>query len=209
MRSGSTGGGEASLPPVSGVVLAGGRSSRMGRTKSLVEVGGVPMIVRVGNALGGIVADLVVVADDHRRAGGLPARIARDAVVDAGPVAGLAAGLRAAEHELCVVVACDLPFLQPRLLRYLVDLAASDGADATVPRSGGRPQPLHAVYRRSCLPAVEDALDRSALQMSALLDRLHTRYVEPEAWMPFDPLGISLRNVNTPQELEEAERTLP
>lgn len=176
----------------------------MGRPKALLTVGGVPMIARVAARLGSVCDELIVVTGEPDVAAGLPARIVEDAVPGEGPLRGMEAGLEAAVHEVCIVAGCDMPFVDPNLLRHL--LARAGGADAVVPRgAGGRAQPLHAVYRRSCLPAIRDALKRGERKATSFLRAVRVVWIREEEWGRLDPRGRSWWNVNTPADLEEAD----
>ena len=135
-----------------GVVVAGGRSTRMGdRDKTVLDVAGVPMIRRVADRLLEATDELVVNCRADQRAAiadalsGLEPRFAVDEEPDRGPVAGIATGLRAAGGGRAAVVAADMPLLDPDLLSYL--FARAEGRDAAVPRPGDWFEPLHAVYR--------------------------------------------------------------
>jgi molybdopterin-guanine dinucleotide biosynthesis protein A len=118
---------------------------------------------------------------------------------------GLASGLRAASGELCVVVACDLPFLNAALIERLVELA--EGWDLVAPIVAGQPEPTHAVYRRAtCLPAIDRALARGERRMISFWPEVRVRAVPEEELRALDPDLRSFFNVNTPADLELAER---
>jgi molybdopterin-guanine dinucleotide biosynthesis protein A len=160
----------------SGVIVAGGRSVRMGETeKALVEIAGTPLARRVADRLSAAVDRLVVNCRADQRDGIEAAlsgidpepRFAIDPDPDRGPVAGIATGLRAVETEYAAVVAVDMPFLDPALLSYLFERA--EGHDAAVPRPGEWFEPLHAVYRTE--PMIE-ACERA-------LETPHPRIIEP------------------------------
>jgi molybdopterin-guanine dinucleotide biosynthesis protein A len=176
----------------------------MGSEKAALEVGGMSTLERVLRAVRGICEEVVI-------AGGSPpggalggARHVEDEPDTAGPLAGLAAGLRAARYDSCLLVACDMPFLNPALLRSLLEAHA--GCDAVVPVIDGRAQPLHAVYSRDCLPTVESLLRLGAPSARDLLPRLSVRYLGEEPCRALDPTGLSAFNMNDPSDLELARR---
>lgn len=173
------------LPALTGLVLAGGGSTRMGRDKALLEVGGRRLVDRVGAALEAVCAEVLVASGDGRRLAGLPWPQVADAQPDAGPLAGILAGLRGATTPLVAVVAVDMPRASPPLLLHLAALWA--GEPAVVPVAAGRPQPLHAVW-------AADAAGRVAALLAAG-ERSPTRAVAA--------LGARLAG---PSELPEAER---
>ncbi|MFN8188594.1 MAG: molybdenum cofactor guanylyltransferase [Gaiellales bacterium] len=197
-----------------GIVLAGGRSARMGRAKIELPWNGRPLLA--------LVVEVVAIAVDGPvvlvRAPGqvlptLPAgvEVVEDARPARGPLEGMAAGLRAVEGRAAAVFlsAADVPFLVPELVHRL--LGAFDGeAEAAVPVVGGQSYPLSAAYRLDVLPTVERRLAQNELRMRALLDDLDVRWLDEctllsdPALHAADPKLDSLRNVNTPAEYEEA-----
>jgi molybdopterin-guanine dinucleotide biosynthesis protein A len=188
--------------PASAVVLAGGRSSRMGTPKALLLFDGQPLIVHVVATLTRLFDDLVVVASPGQDLPALPVTLVRDEVAYQGPVGGLCYGLRAATEEICFVSACDSAFLSPALISHLV--GRSTGCDVVVPHWQGRFQPLHAVYRRSVLPLLEDQLARGELRPVSLFDRVRTLRIDEEEIRRFDSDGSSFFNMNTPADYQEA-----
>lgn len=181
-----------------GIVLAGGRSSRLGRPKALACVGGEPIIVRVVRALRAVCDEIVVVANDPAIAQPLDAvRVVCDEMPYEGPLAGIASGLAAATTDPCVVVACDMPFIDPAVIARLTRLC--DDVDAVVPRGpDGVPQPLHAVYRRTSETAIRSALSGGERRARAIVGLLEVRYHD-------EPDGRSWWNVNTPDDLQRAQ----
>ena len=115
-----------------------------------------------------------------------------------GPLGGIGGGLRAAEHELAIVVACDMPFLNPAFLRFLAEQAR--GLDGAVPVNADQYEPLHAVYRRSCLPAVERRLAAEDLQVFNFYQDVKIHAVPEAEWRCVDPEGRSLVNLNSAEE---------
>lgn len=172
----------------------------MGRDKAQLRLGETSLLQRTIEELETIVADVVVVG---RSASGVDgARALADECADSGPVAGLVTGLRAARFPLCVAVACDLPFLDARVLRAMLDLAS--GFDAVVPLSDGHPQPLHAVYGHDVLSIADKYFSGGGRSLRGLLGNLHVRWVPEEEMTRIDPSGRSLTNVNTPEEWAQA-----
>ena len=184
------------------VVLAGGRSARMGRPKALLPFDGEPLIVHIVEALRPSFAETIVVAAAAQEIPPVSAVVVRDDISYQGPVGGLYYGLRATSADLSFVTACDSPFLNPRLIGQLLD--AATGYDAVVPTWGGHAQPLHAAYRRTVLPVLEEQLARGELRLLSLLDKVHTRWVDDGAIRTVDPHGRSFFSINTPAEYEQA-----
>jgi molybdopterin-guanine dinucleotide biosynthesis protein A len=148
---------------------------------------------------------LIVVANDDRFDHDARLRVIRDPEPHAGVLPALLAALSAASTPLTLVVACDMPFLNAGLIRYLVELAAD--ADAIVPVVDGRPEPMHAVYRAvPCRAAIAAALAREQRRMIAFLDDVRTVRVGEDTLRQRDPDLWSFFNVNTPEDLEAARR---
>ncbi len=188
-------------PPTSGVVLAGGRSSRLGQDKALIPLpDGRPLIAHVVARLAPLVAEVVVVATDGERLGPLPARIVPDVFPDGGALGGIYAGLAAAREEYSLVVACDMPLLRPSLLRHL--LAPPRDFDALLPRlADGQAEPLHAVYAKACLEPIRRQLVAGRRRIISFLGDVRVRYVEEAELRRLDPELRSFFNVNTPADL--------
>jgi molybdenum cofactor guanylyltransferase len=188
---------------VSGIILAGGQSRRMGRDKALIDFQGQPIIVRVMAALCALTDDLVVVSNRSDVYGplGAPwgARVVADYDPPCGPLGGIAAGLQAMDSELAIVAACDMPFLNVALLRWLIDQA--DGYDVVVPQSGAEYEPLHAVYRRTCYTPIVKRLKQGDRRVISFFADVRLRAIEEAAWRALDPAGRSLVNLNTPGDL--------
>jgi molybdopterin-guanine dinucleotide biosynthesis protein A len=189
---------------VSGVVLAGGRGSRLGGVnKALLEIGGRRNIDRVAAALAPLCGEIVVVANDPELAELAALRVVFDRDPHAGVLPALAQGLESASGQLVVVVACDMPFLSADLLAHLVARAAR--ADVAMPVIEGRPEPMHAVYRRrTCLEAIRAALEAGERRMISFVDRVRCDRLEETELRAIDPELRSFSNTNTPDDLELA-----
>ncbi len=182
------------------VVLAGGHSRRLGKDKSLLELDGVPLLVRTVQRLDALSDDLVVVTNDAARyeSLSLAARIVPDEEPGMGSLMGIYSGLQAARHAYTLVVACDMPFLSPPLLRYMISLAPGD--DVVIPRLGNLLEPLHAIYGKPCIPFMKELLVRGERKIIAFFHKVRVRYVEEAELDKFDPHRLSFVNVNTPQD---------
>ncbi|HXG21188.1 MAG TPA: NTP transferase domain-containing protein [Methylomirabilota bacterium] len=188
--------------PASAVVLAGGKSSRMGRPKALLPFDGEPLITHTVRLLQRLFTDIVLVAAPGQDLPALPVTLVRDEVAYQGPVAGILYGLRAAREELCFVISCDAPFLYVELIAHLLSLATE--YDVVVPHWEGRLQPLHAVYRRSVAPLLQEQLERGELRPIFLYKKVRTREVSEEEIRRFDSEGLSFRNMNSPEDYQAA-----
>ncbi len=186
----------------SAVILAGGKSSRMGRPKALLLFDNEPLIVHILRALKSLFADVVVVAAPEQELPQLPAPLVRDEVAYQGPVGGIYYGLKAAGGDFCFVTSCDVAFTNLSLISHLISQISN--YDVVVPYWQERFQPLHAVYRRSVLPLLKEQLERGELRPIFLYDKVRTRTVQEDEIRRFDPEGLSFFNMNTPGEYDEA-----
>jgi len=180
------------------VILAGGESSRMGLPKHLLPTPHGTLIDYLVRRLSYLFVETVVVGRDLQLAGeGF--RTVDDARPEQCPLVGIYSGLRAAKTDLCFVVACDLPFVKPELVQYL--LSRAHEVDIVVPVVKGFCEPLCAVYRRTAIPVIEEALDRGALKITEIYDQLQLRKVTEPEIKRFDPELSSFINLNTLKQL--------
>jgi len=195
------------IPGAAGIVLCGGKSTRMGTSKALLPFGAETMLQRVVRLLGEVVSPIVAVAAKDQELPALPADliITRDEREARGPLEGLRAGLKAlpASAEVAYVTSCDVPLLVPAFVTQMLELAR--GYDIAVMEIDGFPHPLSAVYHRSTLPRVEALLAEDRLRPVFLFDAVRTRKVKPEE-MTADPELRTLQNLNTREDYEKAVR---
>jgi len=184
-----------------GIVLAGGKSTRMGTSKALLPFGPETMLQRVVRILSSVVSPIVVVAAPAQELPDLPAHVivTRDEREGRGPLEGLRAGLKALPDavDVAYVTSCDVPLLVPGFVEQMLDLA--QGHDVAVMEIDGFPHPLSAIYRRATLPHVEGLLAHDRLRPVFLFDLVKTRRVRPEE-ITSDPDLRTLRNLNTQED---------
>ncbi len=198
-----------------GLVLAGGSSRRMGRNKAFLPFDERPLIEVVIERVALVCAEVLIVASDVTTYTGLGLPVVTDRFRGVGVLGGLHAGLEAASYDLALAVGCDMPFIQPDLLRAFTEWAV--GFDVVVLRhrapesqaSGKREQmfvePLHAAYRRACLPALEAMIRAGERRIVSFFPDVRVRYVTMDDIAPFDPDLRSFRNINTPEEWRAAQ----
>lgn len=189
-----------------GIVLCGGRSTRMGSSKALLPFGPETMLQRVVRLMGTVASPLVAVAAPGQELPELPpsVSITRDEREGRGPLEGLRAGLKAlpADVEVAYVTSCDVPLLVPQFVERMVQLLGDH--DIAVMEIDGFAHPLSAVYRRSTLSHVEALLAAGRLRPAFLFDAVHTRRVQPAEMTSADPGLLTLRNLNTQEDYLEA-----
>jgi len=187
----------------SAIILAGGKSTRIGTDKACLRLSGLtPLINRVAERLRGLSNDVIVVTSGQKYPG-LDVSWTSDVYADSGPLGGIHAGLLAARNQYALVVACDMPFLEPRLLEYMAGIPRT--YDILVPRLKTGVEPLHAIYSKHCLPAIEKRLQRKCLPTLELLEDVDTWYLTEKTIRAIDPLLRSFYNVNSWENVRNAE----
>ncbi len=188
---------------VTGVIQAGGRSTRMGgEPKALIQIGGRPIIARVLAALEGAVDDLLLVTNtpDLYRFLGLP--MVPDAVPDGGALGGIYTGLKAAAGEAAFTVACDMPFLRTDVVRLVIERA--EEGDVVVPRVAGQYETMHAVYRKTCLTPMAERLRAGRLKIAGFFDTVRVVEIDETEISRYADPAVVFMNVNTPEDLRRA-----
>ena len=190
---------------VTGVIQAGGKSTRMGgRPKALLELGGRRIIERVVEAVATAVGEMLVVTNTPDLYAFLGLPMVPDVYPDHGSLGGIYSGLKAAPGDAAFTVACDMPFLHPDVIRLVA--ARAEAGDVVIPRVGDQLETLHAVYGKRCLGPMEKRLRAGRLKIVGFFDDVHVVEVgEAEIARYRDP-AITFMNVNTPEELERARQ---
>jgi molybdenum cofactor guanylyltransferase len=180
-------------------ILAGGQSRRMGSEKSFISLQGKPMIEHVLDRVKTLRLPIMLITNSPDQYAKYELPMASDILPDQGSLGGLYTAIHfsRAEHTLCV--ACDMPFLNPALLEYLIEQLP--GWDAVVPRIGGFPEAIHAIYSKACLDPIRAQILKEQLRSSGIFDSIKTHYIEEPAIKTFDPDFRSFINVNTPDDL--------
>ena len=183
---------------------------RLGRDKTLEVIGNSNLLQRVVSQLSSFNSSIIVVVAKGKS---LPQfsrdsrfRIVTDIYPGKGALGGIHAGLAASDKFYNLVVACDMPFLNQALLKYMVQLAP--GFDLVVPRVGELVEPLHAVYAKGCQAPIERLLEQGETRVRALFGLVKVRYIENDEIERFDPEHLSFFNVNTEADLERAQQLL-
>jgi molybdopterin-guanine dinucleotide biosynthesis protein A len=212
---------DVTFPRVTAVVLAGGQSRRMGRDKAFLDFDGITLIERVIERVQIVCAETIIVANDLEMYARFGLPVVRDVYPGKGSLGGIFSGLQAASEEYVLAVACDLPFLNDALLRYLIALAPL--ADVVIPRSHAPTgkakdatryeqlavkesglQAMHAIYSKGCLEPMRARLLANDLRIINFFDEVRVRVVEPHEVERFDPQMLSFINLNRPGDLASA-----
>lgn len=183
---------------ITAVMLAGGTSSRMKRNKALLTYRGERFIERIYRTLSEIFPDVILVTNSPEQYPFLPCRIVADIYPGMGSLAGIHAGLAQSGTAYIFVVACDMPDLNERLIRHLASRAS--GVDVVIPESEGGLEPLHTIYGKGCLPAMNQALASGNSRIIDCFYQLKVDVVSRNEIATIDPAFRSFRNINTPEE---------
>jgi len=191
---------DPSLRGITGVILAGGKSTRYGTNKAFAEVQGVRLIERTIKVMGSVCPRLLLVTNTPTEYAYLQLPMVEDLIKGLGPLGGIYTGLEVIHDENGLFVACDMPFLREDLLRYLVTLRGD--FDAVVPRVNWMVEPLHALYTKNCLPSLRKFVRSQELQILKFFQKIRVRYMEEEEIRKIDPDLKSFFNINRPEDLE-------
>jgi molybdopterin-guanine dinucleotide biosynthesis protein A len=176
------------IDAISSIVLAGGPSSRLGRDKALLPVKGQSLIERIIERLRQLSEEIIIVASELGRYEEFEATVVGDVYPGKGALGGIYSGVKRASHLHSLVVACDMPFLNLSLLRYMQMLTPS--YDVVIPLVGQHTEALHAIYSRNCLPFMEEQLQRGDLRIVHFFPQVRVRYVEREEIEVFEAAAL-------------------
>jgi molybdopterin-guanine dinucleotide biosynthesis protein A len=189
-----------------GVVLVGGESRRYGRNKALELFQGERLIDRQVRTVGTLFSEVLVITNDPERYLHLDVTIVRDVIPGQGPLGGIYTGLLFAQGKSVFVTACDMPFVQPAVVRRMLQLATD--YDVIVPEKTEGLEPLHAIYSSRCLPHIEKMLDHGTLQVINFFPAVKVYRLSSEEIGQLDPQGLSFFNINTPNDMDRARELL-
>jgi len=188
----------------SGIILAGGKNTRMGQNKSFLSINGERLIDKTLNLYRQIFTDIIIVTNDPLSyIEFTDAAIATDIYRGKGPLGGIYTGLFYAKNDYAFVCPCDMPFLKKDFVDYL--LAQNGKCDVIVPETAEGYQPLHAVYSRNCLPSIKRLLLMDKLKITGFYRDMQVLPISEEQIRPFNEDGSLFQNLNTPEELEKVQ----
>ncbi len=190
------------------IILAGGKSVRLGRDKIMEKLGDLSLLEHVISRIDPLVSEIILVISENRRFPQLECsqkiRIVSDIYPGKGSLGGIYTGLSSSNSFYSLVLAADMPFLNRPLLRYMFE--ASDGYDFVLPRIDSFFEPLHAVYSKNCIKPAESIIKMGCMVIVDLFQYVRVRYVEAEEIDQFDPQRLSFFNINTIEDLELARK---
>lgn len=197
---------EGEVAGMVGVVLVGGESRRYGRNKALELFQGERLIDRQVRTVGTLFSEVLVITNDPERYLHLDVTIVRDVIPGQGPLGGIYTGLLFAQGKSVFVTACDMPFVQPAVVRRMVQLATD--YDVIVPEKTEGLEPLHAIYSSRCLPHIKKMLGHGTLQVINFFPAVKVYRLSSEEIGQLDPQGLSFFNINTPNDMDRARELL-
>jgi molybdopterin-guanine dinucleotide biosynthesis protein A len=184
---------------ITGIILSGGKSLRMGQNKAFIEIEGVPIIHRISGLFKELFQEVIIVTNEKELFENLDLKIYTDILPNKGALGGLYTGIYFSKFDYSFCVACDMPFINKSLVQYLAKNI--DGEDVIVPRTKDGLQPLHALYSKNCLHPIKRVINQGKYKIIDFYSIVKVRIVEEEEFISLDPSKGSFINVNTPDEL--------
>ena len=183
---------------ITGIILAGGESSRMGQDKAFILLSGKPMIEVLIDKMSEVFSDLMIVTNKPHLYEKYGIKTYEDIVKNMGPMGGIYTGLLTARKGYSFFFACDMPFLNSSLIRFMSENIK--GYNAVVPQHNGRLEPLYAVYSRNCITAIENQLHKNNLKITDFLSLVKVRVITEQEIAMFDAERKCFTNINTPKD---------
>lgn len=194
------------MSDVAAIILAGGRSARMGEDKAFLRLGRSTLIEVLSSKLEADFSEIIIAADLVKKYNNFKTRVVADIIPARGPLGGIYTGLVNSGSRFGFVFACDMPFVNLDFVRYMK--GQIDGADIVVPKRNQRYEPLHAIYSKRCIQPIKDQIERDDLKISNLFSRLEVRVIGQEVIDRFDPKHVIFTNINTEEDYERVKITL-
>lgn len=191
---------EIALKKMTGIILAGGKNSRMGTNKAFLEIDGIRLINRTVSIFRRIFDEIIIVTNSPLSYLDQKVTLVTDIYKNKGALGGLYAGLFFAAHQHAFVCACDMPFLDSAFIEYMVKKL--DNYDIIVPDAGDGLQPLHAIYGKECLPIIKNFFNHDKLKITDLYKGLQTLIIQEDIINTFDPQKRMFININTYEQLQ-------
>jgi molybdopterin-guanine dinucleotide biosynthesis protein A len=184
---------------ITGIILSGGKSLRMGQNKAFIKIEGVPIINRISALFKELFEEVIIVTNETDLFKNLDLKIHTDILPNKGALGGLYTGIHFSKFNYSFCVACDMPFINKSLVQYLAQNI--DGEDVIVPRTKDGLQPLHALYSKNCLHPIKSVIDQGKYKIIDFYSKVKVRIVEENEFISLDPSKGSFINVNSPDEL--------
>jgi molybdenum cofactor guanylyltransferase len=184
---------------ISGIILSGGKSVRMGENKAFIEIDGVPIIHRIYSLFKELFQEIIIVTNQKELFSNINSKIYTDLLPNQGALGGLYTGLFFSNFSHSFCVACDMPFIKKSLVKYLIKNI--EDYDVIVPLTKDGLQPLHAIYSKNCLDPIKKTIEKGKYKIIDFYSLVKVKILKEEDFGFLDPLRESFINVNTPEEL--------
>lgn len=189
------------MKEVSAIILAGGKNSRMqGEDKAFLEIDGQPFIARIIKALKGLVNEIIVVTNTPEKYSKFKVKLVKDDAVGKGPLMGIYCGLKASGARHNFVVACDMPFIKPALIKFMLDKKRT--YDILLYRDSEKFHTLFGIYSRACIPEIEKMIKKGEFRVSGMFGKMKLRLLDKKDIERIDPRMLSFLNINSPAQLK-------
>jgi molybdopterin-guanine dinucleotide biosynthesis protein A len=184
---------------ISGIILSGGKSIRMGQNKAFIKIDGVPIINRISDLFKELFQETIIVTNQKEIFKDFDSKIYSDLIPNKGALGGLYTGIFFSSFYYSFCVGCDMPFIKKSLVQYIIKNIEDE--DVIVPRTKDGLQPLHAIYSKKCLDPIKSAIEKGKFKIIDFYELVKVKIVEENAFISLDPFKESFFNVNTPGEL--------
>jgi len=189
---------------MTGIILAGGKSRRIGEDKAFLEIDNKPLIELVVERLKAVFNKIIIVTNDPVKFQFLGIKVVKDVVFNKGPLGGIYTGLLISETKYNFICACDMPFLSSHLLKFMS--SEVEGNDVVVPIVGNFAEPLHSIYSKNCLMPIKRHLENGELRVRDFFPEVKCKYIPENLIRKYDPHLQSFFNLNTPKMLESVKK---
>ncbi len=184
---------------ITGIILAGGKSLRYGQDKAFISLNGKFLIDKVISVMKQVFQNVIIIANEQKKYSGFGLPVYEDIIKGIGPIGGILTGITYIQKTAGFFVACDMPFLNPELIAYMVKIR--NGFDVVIPKIGKNIEPLHAIYTKNCLPHIKETIYKKAYGIRTFFSKVSVRYVEKKEIVIYDPELKFLVNINTPEDM--------
>lgn len=192
---------------MTGIILAGGKNTRIAEEKAFIQLeGGQPLIARIVEVLETLFPKILIIANNRNAYLDYGIPVVEDLIKGKGPLGGIFTGLCYSTSDCNFVVGCDMPFIEPSLVKFMVE--GCEDYDVVIPEIGGEVEPLLALYSKNCIPVIFEHLMRDNLKTREILDKLKVKRIGKKEIDRFDPRRLSFFNLNTPADQKRAEELL-
>ena len=187
-----------------GIILSGGKSTRMGENKAFIEIEGIPIIQRIHTLFEKLFKEIIIVTDQKERFSNISAKIYSDLIPNKGVLGGIYTGLFFSSFQYTFCVACDMPFLKESVIKFLLDKI--ENYEVVVPKTKDGFQPLHAIYSKNCLEPIKKIIEQNKFKILDLYPMVRAKIIMEKEFSYLDPMNKSFININTPEDLDHIKK---